>query len=125
MARYANDLMMDAALDWLSASSDFLCVTEGQPSTFAEAFTSKMLAKIGITAGSFTKANGTTSGRKSTIDAGGGTVTNSGSANHMAVVDSNASTLKYVWTLTEQYVTATNPITTPSLYAELQDPTAP
>jgi hypothetical protein len=125
MARYANDLFMDAALDWLATDSDFLCISEGQPTTFTEAFTTFMLATIGITSGCWTKANGTGSGRKTTIAVSGGTVTNSGSANHMAVVDSNGSVLKYVFVLTEQYVTATNPITTPALYAEVQDPTAP
>ena len=123
MARYANDLMMDAALDYLAAT-DFLCVTEGQPTTYAEALTTFNLATIGITTGSFTKADGT-SGRKSTIEAAGGTVSASGSANHMAVINTTASALVYVWVLTEQYVTATNPITTPALYAEIQDPTAP
>ena len=43
----------------------------------------------------------------------------------MAVINTTASALVYVWVLTEQYVTATNPITTPALYAEIQDPTAP
>jgi len=123
MARYANDLMMDAALDYL-ADTDFLCVTEGQPTTYAEALTTFNLATIGITSGSFTKADGA-SGRKSTISVCGGTVSTSGSANHMAVINTTASALVYVWVLTEQYVTATNPITTPALYAEIQDPTAP
>jgi len=123
MARYANDLFMDAALDYLAAT-DFLCVTEGQPTTYVEALTTFNLATIGITTGSFTKADGT-SGRKSTIEAAGGTVSTSGSANHMAVINTTASALVYVWVLTEQYVTATNPITTPALYAEVQDPTAP
>ena len=123
MARSANDLMLDAALDWL-ADADLLCVCEGQPTTYTEATVTFNLATIGITSGSFNKADGT-SGRKSTIDAGGGTVDTSGSANHMAVCKSSASQLNYVWVLTEQYVTAGNPITTPSLYAEIQDPTAP
>ena len=123
MARYANDLMMDAALDYLE-DTDFLCVCEGQPTTYAEALTTFNLATIGITSGSFTKGDGA-SGRKSTISVCGGTVSTSGSANHMAVVKASASQLNYVWVLTEQYVTATNPITTPALYAEIQDPTAP
>jgi len=123
MARYANDLMMDAALDYLE-DTDFLCVCEGQPTTYAEALTTFNLATIGITSGSFTKGDGA-SGRKSTISVCGGTVSTSGSANHMAVINTTASALVYVWVLTEQYVTATNPITTPALYAEIQDPTAP
>jgi hypothetical protein len=124
MARYANDLMMDAALDWL-ADADYVCVCEGQPTTFAEAYTTYNLAKIGITSGCFTKADGTGSGRKSTISVCGGTVATSGSADHMALVKASASQLNYVFVLTSQYLTAGNPITTPALYAEVQDPVAP
>jgi hypothetical protein len=123
MARYANDLMMDAALDWL-ADGDLLCICEGQPTTFTEATATYNLATIGITSGCFTKANGT-SGRKTTIAVCGGTVSTSGSADHMAVVKSSASQLNYVFVLTSQYLTAGNPITTPALYAEVQDPVAP
>ena len=123
MARYANDLMLDAALDWLE-DADYVCVCEGEPTTFTEAYTTFSLVNIGITSGCFAQADGS-SGRKSTLSACGGTVSTSGSANHMAVVKASASQLNYVWVLTEQYVTATNPITTPALYAEIQDPTAP
>ena len=123
MARYANPLMLDAALDYL-ADSDRICVCETQPTNYTEAISTYNLATIDITSGSFTKAAGGISGRKSTLSACSGSVTTAGSAQHMAVV-SSGSVLKYVWVLTEQYLYAGNLITTPALYAEVQDPTAP
>jgi len=123
MARYANPNMMDAALDYL-ANSDTLCICEGQPTTFAEATSTNNLVTITISSGSFTKSNGS-SGRRSTISACSGSVTTSGSANHMAVCQTSGSILKYVWVLTEQYLYSGNTVTTPSLYAEIQDPIAP
>lgn len=124
MARYANPLMLDAALDYL-ANTDKLCICQGQPTTYTQAISTYNLATIGITSGSFTKSAGVVSGRKSTISSASGSCAVSGSANHMAVVNSSASALVYVWVLTEQYLVAGNPITTPALYAEIQDPTAP
>jgi len=123
MARYANPLMLDAALDYL-ADSDRICVCETEPTTYTEAISTFNLATIDINSGSFTKAAGGVSGRKSTLSACSGSVSTSGSALHMAVV-SSASALVYVWVLTEQYLTAGNTITTPALYAEVQDPVAP
>ena len=97
MARWANDLVMDAALDYIEDTED-ICVCEGQPTTSAEALSDKNLATIGITSGCYS---------------------------NLAVVKTSTSVLVYVWVLTEQYLTATNTITTPELYAEIQDPTAP
>ena len=36
MARWANDLVMDAALDYIEDTED-ICVCEGQPTDFTEA----------------------------------------------------------------------------------------
>ena len=123
MARWTNDLVLDAALDYV-ADTDLICICEGQPTTFTEATVTNNLASIGITSGCYTKADGA-SGRKATLAVSGGTVSTSGSANYMAVVKSSTSALVYIWTLTEQYLTAANTNTTPELYAEIQDPTAP
>jgi len=123
MARWTSDEVLDAALDYIG-DTDLICVCEGQPTTFTEATVTFNLASIGITSGCYTQADGS-SGRKTTLAVGGGTVSTSGSANHMAVVKSSTSALVYVWVLTEQYLTAANTITTPELYAEIQDPTAP
>ncbi len=124
MARYANPAMLNAALTWL-ADADYVCVCEGQPTDFTDAYVTKSLCNIGVTSGCFTQAAGGVSGRKTTIAVCGGEVTTSGSADHLAVVNTSASTLNYVWVLTEQYVVSGNPLTTPELYAEIRDPAAP
>jgi hypothetical protein len=123
MARWCNDLMLDAALDYL-ADADQLCICSAQPATYAEATATYNLSTIAINSGSFAKADGS-SGRKSTIGACSGSASTSGSATHMAVCKSVGTVLKYVWVLTSQYLTTGNPITTPSLYAQIDDPTAP
>jgi hypothetical protein len=124
MTRYANPLVMDAALDYI-ATANLLCINQAQPATYAEATTgAKFLASVGVTSASFTKAAGS-SGRKTTISVCGGTVTTTGSANHMSLVITSSSTLVYVWVLTEQYITAGNTFTAPALYAEIGDPVAP
>jgi len=124
MSRYQNDLMLDAALDWL-ADADYVCVCQAEPTTFTEAYVTNSLVNIGVTSGCFTLAAGGTSGRKATLAVCGGSVSTSGSANHLAVVKASASQLNYVFVLTEQYVVAGNPITTPELYAEIRDAAAP
>jgi hypothetical protein len=123
MARYANPLVMDAALDYI-ADVDLLCVCSTQPTTYAQAVVTYMLSTVAINSGSFVKSSGSAGGRRTTIGAVSGSCSNSGSAQHMAVVKTSGSILKYVWVLTSQYLTAGNPITTPSLYGEISDPTA-
>lgn len=98
MAKYANPLMLDAALDYVGAATH-ISVCSTQPTTRAEAATTYMLANAAIS-GSMTKANAT-GGRKITIPAQSGlAIANSGSAAHIALYD--GTNLRYVTTCPAQ-----------------------
>ena len=120
MAKWANDSVMDAALDKV-ATGTILTVCSAQPTTRTEAVTTYKLADVVVDSGDFTKANGDTSGRKVTIGAQAGVaVDTSGTATHVAVSD--GTNLLYVTTCTSQALTAGNTVTVPAWKIEFSDP---
>lgn len=122
MAKWANDLVMDAALDYIG-SCDRMFICSAQPATYAEASSTYMLATKNLSA-AFTKANGDSSGRKTTVAQQSAiSVTNSGSATHIALGKSGSSELTYVTTCTSQSLTAGNTVTVPAFDIEFADPT--
>jgi len=59
MAKFANDAVMDAALDEIKNNGKVISVCSGQPSSYDDGFLLKggggrMLAKVTVSAGSFT-----------------------------------------------------------------------
>lgn len=124
MAKYANDDVMDAALDEV-ATATTLTVCSTQPTTRTEAITTYKLADVTVTAGDgngdFTIANGDTSGRKLTVAAQADIpVDTSGTAEHIALCD--GSRLLYVTTCTSQAITSGNTVTIPAWDIEIADP---
>ena len=71
MAKWSNDLGLDAALDWFT-DVDKMVICSQQPTTYAEANATYALADVAVDAGDFTKANGDVSGRKVTVAAQSG-----------------------------------------------------
>ena len=127
MAKSVHNDVLDAALDEV-ATSTRLCVCSTQPTTYTEAITTYELADVTLTAGDgngdFTIADGDASGRKVTITAQSGiTVDNSGTAQHIALVDVANTTLQYVTTCTSQVLTAGNTVDVPAWDIEIADPT--
>ena len=124
MAKWQNDLMLDAALDYIKNNTTQLCVCSAQPTTYAEATaTYKLALKTGLTSGSFTgPANGDTSGRKVTINQQATiAVDSSGTATHVALCSGTA--LLYITTVTSQGLTAGNTVTVPAWDIEIADAT--
>lgn len=122
MGKKANDLVMDAALDYIAAC-DRLFVCSAEPSSYSDAATSVDLATHELTSGDFSKADGDTSGRKLTIAQQASiTVDHSGSATHIALGKSGTTELTYVTTCTSQALTAGNTVTIPAWKAEIADP---
>lgn len=124
MAKYANDDVMDAALD-VVAEATTLTVCSAQPTTRTEAITTYKLADVTVTPGDgngdFTIANGDTSGRKVTVaQQDDMPVDSSGTATHVALCD--GSRLIYVTTCTSQALTSGNTVTTPAWDIEIADP---
>lgn len=129
MAKWANDLVMDAALDYI-ADSDRLCVCSAQPTTYAEATTTYdggagkyELAIVTLDAGDFAKGDDV-SGRKVTIaQQAAMTVDATASATHIALGKSAGTVLKYVTTCTSQALTVGNTVTVPAWKVGFADPT--
>jgi len=123
MAKYANDSMMDAALDYLKNNVTRICVCSAQPTTYTEAITTYELADVTVDSTDFTHANGDSSGRKTTVAAQSGvTIDNSGTATHVALVSVSDTTLRYVTTCTSQTLTAGGTVDIPAFDIEIADP---
>jgi hypothetical protein len=104
MAKYANDLGLDAALDWYS-DCNALHICSAQPTSYAEVATYS-LGSVAMSAGDFVKSDGATDGRRVTVAQK--TIsdpTASGTANHVAIVKTTDSTLRRVTTAPDESVT--------------------
>lgn len=122
MAKWSNDLGLDAALDWFT-DVDKMVICSQQPTTYAEANATYALADVAVDAGDFTKANGDVSGRKVTVAAQSGvTVDANGTGTHVALIKSGDSTLRYVTTMTSQALVAATTVNIPAWDIELADP---
>jgi hypothetical protein len=124
MAKTQNDLMLDAALDYIKNNTTQECVCNAQPTTYAEAIsTYKLALRTGLTSGSFTgPADGDTGGRKLSVNQQATiTVDTSGNATHIALC--SGSVLLYVTTCTSQALVAGNTVTVPLWKMTLGDAT--
>ncbi len=122
MAKFCNTLVQDQALNYIKNNAVGISVCSTQPTTRAEAATTYMLASKVISSADYTgPAAGTVSGRKLTVNAQSGiSVTNSGSAQHIALYD--GTNLLYVTTCTAQSLTAGNTVNVPAWEIEIQAP---
>jgi hypothetical protein len=129
MAKFTNDLAMDALLKYITGdaiSNDTtnnrdLAVCSQQPTTRTEAISTYMLAKTTLTKSTdFTIADDPVSpyGRKvTTAQKSGVSVTNSGTATYVAICD--GTNLLVVTTCTSQSLTAGNTVTIPSFKVQI------
>lgn len=118
MAKWANSLVMDAALDKIATSTQLLVCTS-QPTDRATAL-STSVASATLTGASFTKSAGT-NGRKVTVAQQNGiSATATGNATHIALVD--GTSLIYVTTCTAQSVTSGNAVNVPAWNIEFSNP---
>lgn len=125
MAKAANDIVMDGALDIIATATRQIACS-AQPTNYTEANSTYALADVTLAGGDFTKANGDTSGRKVTIAAKSGVlIDTSGTATHVALVRVSDSTLIEVTTCTNQALTAngSNTVNFPAWDIEFADPT--
>lgn len=123
MAKWANDAMMDDALDYV-ATGTRMVITSAQPANFA-GIAAVALADVVLTAGvgggDYTLADGDTSGRKLTVAQQASiTIDTSGTATHVCIDD--GTTLLYVTTCTSQALTAAGTVTVPAWDIEIADP---
>ena len=122
MAKWQNDLILDAALDYIKNNVTQEAVCSSQPTTYTQAtVTFKLALKTGLTTGSFTgPSDGDTSGRKLRVNEQASvTVDASGDATHIALC--SGTELLYVTTCTTQTLTSGNTCTVPVWDIELAD----
>lgn len=119
MAKWQNDAMLDAALDYISTNATEMYVCTGQPTDRANAIS---LALTGAATPTFqANANGDVSGRKKQVDQEPDIpITASGDATHIALC--SGTTLLYVTTCTTQTLTNGGTVTVPAWDVEIQDP---
>ena len=122
MAKWQNDLMLDAAFDWVRARVTKLNVCSTQPTTYAQATSTYMLANTTVTSTEITLSNGDTSGRKMrTSSQTSVSVSVSGTAAHIALTGSTGSTLLFITTCTTQALTSANTVSVPAWDDEILD----
>lgn len=123
MGKWANDDIMDAALNFIRNNVTRATVCTAQPLTFAEANAALSLGDVAMSAADITLANGTTSGRKGIVAAKNGVpVDVGGTGNHVALLDVPNSRLLYVTTCSPQAVVANGTFDAGSWEIELGDP---
>lgn len=141
MAKNVHDNVLDAALNHIKSNATRLVVMSAEP-TGATAYTmaqtnhdsagGNRLAEKTITSANFTgPADGTTSGRKLTVNAASSMSINgvaaSADATHVALVQYHLSSaalqnVLYTTTCTSQSLTGGNKVNTPSWEIEIRDP---
>lgn len=121
MTKFASDLVMDAALDFIIAEVERIVVMSSFTSTYASV-AAATLADAAI--GTITKANGDTSGRKAVIPQHANMpIDSSGTATHVALVDDTGTRVIAVTECTSQALTAGGTVTVPTFDEEIGDPT--
>jgi len=124
MGKSIHNDVLDAALSYIENNCDELDVCSTEPTTFAEAHTTYMLAQHAMTSGDFTVGEGDSNGRKVAVaEQANITITNSGTAQHIALVDTVNSKLLLVTTCDSQALTSGNTVTVPTFDDEIADPT--
>lgn len=120
--KWANDLVMDAALDYIAgATAMHVCTVLDSTPTRTEVLAAS-LANVTMAGGDYTKADGTTSGRKTTVAAKSGiSVGTSGNAENIALID--GTVVRYVTSCTTQALTSGNTVNVPAWAIEIADPT--
>lgn len=121
MPKWANDLVMDAALDYIAGATVMhACTTLDATPTLAEV-NAASLADVAMAGGDFAKSDGT-SGRKVTVAAKSAVpVDTGGTAVDIALVD--GSVVRYVTTCTSQVLTGGNTVNFPAWTIQIGDPT--
>jgi hypothetical protein len=128
-SKLVDNLVLDAALQYLEDNVDFISVCEATCTTFEHANSNKGTATGKALASSatptFTGPDDDTSGRKITIDEEANiTVDISGNAEEVCLCDVGNTKLLYKTSCTLQALVAANTVTIPTWKINIADPTA-
>jgi hypothetical protein len=124
MPKQAPDATIDAMLDYIAGATAMHAISAYAADDTYATVTGNSLADVVMAGGDFTKAAGDTSGRKVTVAAKSGVnVDVTGTATHVALVNTAGTTVRYVTTCTSQALTSGNTVNFPSWKVEVNDPT--
>ena len=114
----ANDVLDAALTEIATSTTETVCSAE--PANYA-GIAAVTLAAVTVAGGDFTIADGTTSGRKTTVaEQAAVSITASGDATHVALDD--GTTLQYVTTAPTQTLTSGGTVTVAQWSVEIADP---
>lgn len=122
MGKAIPDAEYDEFADDLIATGNQMVACSAQPTTYAEAEATFMLAAVALGAGDYTKQAGDVDGRQLLVASKTGTVTNGGTAINIAIIDTINSALKRITTCTPIVLSAGTGIVFPSWKIKLRAP---
>ena len=127
MPKSVHDDVIDSALNYVADNGDKLVVCSQEPTDFTQANVTYALADVTLTVGdgngSYTVADASGGGRELAVAENTGVnVDTTGTATHVAIVDTANSKLLLVTTCTSQSITSGNTITVPEFKETIGDP---
>lgn len=126
-AKHAPDATLDAALDYIGGSNVMHALSAYTPGDSYATVVGNSLADVAMAGGDFTVADGDAgdgNGRKNTVGAKNDVeVDANGDADHVALVNSGDSSVRYVTTCATQALTSGNTVNFPSWKVQIADPT--
>lgn len=123
MAKFVSSAVLDTLLNAIKNGSNRMVVCSAQPTTYAEITTYK-LAEVAMAAADYSLANGDVSGRKLTTALKSAiAIASNGTATHIALGNSGATTLDFVTTCTSQALNTGGTVDVPAWKMEVNQPT--
>ena len=127
MSKFLHDDVLDLLVKGVADDGNKLFVCSTYPANYTEASSTYMLAQhdmvVGSGNGDYLVQNGDTNGRKVAVTAQATiSVTNSGTAGHVALCKSSGSKVLAVTICTTQALVAGNTVTVPTFDVEVADP---
>ena len=124
MAVKVEDWAFDNGLDGVATTGDEQRILNAEPTDFADTGGAKLLGSVSMVGGDFTVQDGATSGRRVTVGAKtGASITQTGTANHLSIVDTVNSRLLMTTTTPATPVSSSESRDINSWEWEIADPT--
>ncbi len=125
MGKKVDDSVLDAALNEIKNKCNLMTACAGEPANFAAANVAgaNFLADVAMAGTDFIISNGDVNGRKVAVAAKSGIIVdNTGTADHVALLDTVNNVLLYVTTATALGLTSGSSLTLGAWDVEIADP---
>lgn len=124
MTKWCNDAVLDEGLEYIKTNCDKQIACASAPATYAEAIAgANALADVAMVSTDFTISDHASGGRKCVVgEQLGESIDTSGTATHIALVDTTTSTLIYVTECTNIYLTSGQTVDFPAWTIRIDDP---